>query len=42
MGELVTVDFVQKKVISRVNFWLGADALHRAALQGYTGRTGKI
>lgn len=42
MGELITVDFVQKRVISRVNYWRGAEALHREALARYTGRTGKI
>ena len=41
MGELVTVDFVQKKVISRVNYWRDASALHREALASFTGRTGR-
>lgn len=32
MGELITVDFPGRKVISRVKYWLGAEALHREAL----------
>lgn len=42
MGELITVDFRAGKVISRERYWLGANALHRQALQGWTGRTGEI
>ena len=42
MGELITVDFRAGKVISRVNYWRDAEALHREALARFTGRTGEI
>ena len=42
MGWLITVDFVQKRVISRETYWLGAERLHREALARFTAEGGVL
>ncbi len=42
MGELITVDFPARKVISRETYWRDASALHREALERFTGRRAEI
>lgn len=41
MGELIRVDFLAGKVISRTNYWLGAEALHREALARFRAGSGR-
>lgn len=42
MGELIEIDFRARKVIARTNYWLGAEVLHREALERFTRQASKI